>query len=329
MKILPYAILIFLLACQTEKENPPSAKSDSNKIEKVEVKDYTKTGVGLVVLGNVQDAGSPQVGCYKECCKSLQENLDPTRMVVSMGLIDYDNHKKYIFEASPDFVSQWADLNEFAGFDTNKVDGIFLTHAHIGHYTGLMFLGMESMNGDHVPVYSMPKMSQFLSENGPWSQLVKFGNVDLKPIGSDMKTIISSNIVVEPFVVPHRDEFSETVGFRIFGPNKSVLFIPDINKWSIWKTSIVDEIKKVDYAFLDGSFYDGNELLNRNMGDIPPPFIVESMELFNSLSEEEKSKVHFIHFNHTNPLLRKGSKEYQQVINKGYDIAEFHEYFEL
>eukprot|EP00957_Ditylum_brightwellii_P156501 11911053-Ditylum_brightwellii.AAC.1 len=59
-------------------------------------------------------------------------------------------------------------------------DGIFLTHAHIGHYTGLMYLGREALGAVDVPVYAMPRMRSFLKNNGPWSQLVSLGNINIQ-----------------------------------------------------------------------------------------------------------------------------------------------------
>ena len=40
--------------------------------------------------------------------------------------------------------------------------GIFLTHAHIGHYSGLIHLGKEALGAKGISVYAMPKMSFFL-----------------------------------------------------------------------------------------------------------------------------------------------------------------------
>ena len=298
------------------------------------------TGTSLVVLGNVQDAGSPHIACKKDCCAALFNNPDPTRKVVSLGLIFPDNKETFLFEATPDLPAQMKMLNDLAPFDHKETpDGIFLTHAHIGHYAGLMYLGKEAMNADSVPVLCMPRMKKYLETNGPWSQLVNLKNINLlefsrrtcllnKPNQLDTNLIcIDSNI--NAFIVPHRDEYSETVGFRILGENKKALFIPDIDKWQNWETDIVEEIKKIDYAFIDGTFYDGSELPGRDMKEIPHPFVVESMELFKDLSKEDKAKIHFIHFNHTNPLLNKDSKEYQEVIKRGFKIANYGDVFEL
>jgi pyrroloquinoline quinone biosynthesis protein B len=122
-------------------------------------------------------------------------------------------------------------------------------------------------------------------------------------------------------LVPHRDEYTETVGFRIDGPDKSALFIPDIDKWQDWDTDIRDLIRSVDYALLDASFFADGELPGRDMSKIKHPFVSESMNLFSDLSDDEKSRVIFIHMNHTNPLLIEGSQEQQEVLSRGYRFA--------
>ena len=210
-----------------------------------------------------------------------------------------------------------------------SVDGIFLTHAHIGHYSGLMYLGKEAMDAKEIPLYVMPRMKNFLSTNGPWDQLVSRKNIQLQVMENEQVVNLSQSITVTPILVPHRDEYSETVGYRINGPNKSALFIPDIDKWDKWDKNIIDEIKKVDYAFLDAAFYSGKEINNRDVSEIPHPFVIESFETFKNISEIEKSKIVFIHFNHTNPLLNSKSVETQIVIDKGYKIGTIGDVFDL
>ncbi len=250
--------------------------------------------------------------------------------MVSLGLVDFENHKSFILEATPDFPEQMKALKEHAFFTEKETpNGIFLTHAHIGHYTGLMYLGKEAMNANSIPVYAMPKMKSFLEMNGPWSQLVENNNIAIQEISNNILLQITSNLKVIPFTVPHRDEYSETVGYNIEGPNKSVLFIPDIDKWEKWDVDIVSEIAKVDYAFIDATFYDGEEINDRAISEIPHPFIIESMHLFEKLSAKEKRKIHFIHFNHTNPLLNKSSVQYKKVIDAGFNVANIYDVFQL
>lgn len=284
----------------------------------------------LKVLGTVQDAGAPQINCKKSCCASLFNHPDPTKKVVALGLIDTESEKTYLFEATPDIAAQIQDLQESANFSsTTPVDGIFITHAHIGHYSGLLFLGKEALNGNQVPVYAMPKMKSFLSNNGPWEQLVTNKNIQLKELQNETPVVLSKNLNVTPILVPHRDEYSETVGYHIQGPNKSALFIPDIDKWHQWDNDIIEEIKKVDYAFLDATFFNGVELNNRDMSEIPHPSIEESMALFQELPESEKAKVIFIHFNHTNPALNPKSESYQEILANGFKIAKYLDKYKL
>ena len=121
--------------------------------------------------------------------------------------------------------------------------------------------------------------------------------------------------------VPHRQEYTETVGYRIDGPNRSAIFIPDIDKWEFWATDIRDLIRSVDYALLDAAFFADGELKNRDMSVIKHPHVAESMDLFDELSEEERSRVIFIHMNHTNPLLIDGSPEQAEVLRRGFRFA--------
>lgn len=284
----------------------------------------------LIVLGTIQDAGSPHAACTKDCCKTLFKHPDPSRMVVALGLLDPANGMNWLFEATPDLPRQMKLLKELSPFRQEETpNGIFLTHAHIGHYSGLMYLGRESMNAKAMPVYAMPKMRDFLEKNGPWSQLVSLKNIALQPLENGQITQLSTNIRITPLQVPHRDEFSETVGYRIEGPNKSALFIPDIDKWERWSSDIVAEIKKVDYAFLDATFYDNAELNYRNMTEIPHPFVVESMERFKDLSMQEKRKIFFIHLNHTNPLLSPKSKATRELRKRGFRVAWYRQIVHL
>ncbi len=318
-----FFFIIFIFSCADKK---PSIKTSVDEIKKEQNIDNTS----IVILGTIQDAGSPQIGCDKECCRNLFENPDKSRQIISLGLIDTPNNKSYLFEATPDIARQMKMLTNYEKQTEKEIaDGIFLTHAHIGHYTGLMFLGKEAMNAENTHVYVMPRMKEYLINNGPWSQLVTNKNVVLNELENEKAIHLSDDIQVIPFLVPHRDEYSETVGYRIIGPNKSALFIPDIDKWDKWGKNILEEIKKVDYAFLDATFYSGKEINNRDITQIPHPFIIESLEKFNELDKKDKNKVIFIHFNHTNPVINPDSEESQSVIEQGFRIGRINDVFEL
>ena len=274
-----------------------------------------KSNYTLKILGVVQDGGMPHLGNNETCC----ENIKQDKYVTSLMLMNNENNESFLFDASPDINKQ---LNFMGDRIKKDLKGIFLTHAHIGHYTGLMYFGREALNSKLVNVYAMPRMKKFLEENGPWSQLVSLQNISIIELRNESKISIDSNVIVQPVEVPHRAEFSETVGYKIYGPNKTALFIPDIDKWYLWEKSIIDEIKLVDYAIIDATFYDSKEVNYRDISEIPHPFVTESMDLFDSIDIKEKNKIYFIHLNHTNPLINKDSDQYKLVISKGYNVAE-------
>ncbi len=311
-QILCLLLSVINLSCTSK------AKSNETKLN----------GQYITVLGIAQDAGFPQIDCDKECCKAFYSGKESKKLISSLGLIDLKNQKKYIFDATPDFTQQVHDLKVDHLDNGEVIDGIFLTHAHIGHYSGLMYLGFEALGAKDIPVYTMPNMKTYLETNGPWSQLVSMNNIQFKTLQKDSTIILDTNLKVTPFLVPHRDEYSETVGYKIEGKHKSVLFIPDINKWELWEKDIVEEVKKADYAFIDATFLMDGEI-SRPMKDIPHPFIVETTTLFENESIETKSKIYFIHLNHTNPALNSTHRLKDSIQNLGFNFAREGDIFPL
>ena len=274
----------------------------------------------VVVLGIAQDGGAPHAGCIKECCEEKWDNPTQYARVSSIGIVDPVTKESWIIDATPDFALQLTALD-------NQLSGIFLTHAHIGHYTGLIHLGREVMGAKEIPVYAMPKMKTFLESNGPWNQLVALNNISINEISDKGKINLNERLSITPFLVPHRDEYSETVGYKIEGPNKSLVFIPDIDKWQKWDQDIKEVVSNNTYSLLDGTFYDIDELPGRDMSEIPHPFIVESMDLFSDIVN--KSGVYFIHLNHSNPALDSNSNAFDNIKKNGFHIAQRDQLFDL
>ena len=275
----------------------------------------------IQVLGIAQDAGYPQTNCYQAHCLRAWEDRGLVRMASSIAVVDERAKSKFLFDATPDIREQLYQLHLTAPDNHYRLNGVFLTHAHMGHYTGLMHLGHEAAGTKNVPVYAMPRMRQYLTNNGPWDQLVRYKNIELMPLADGTPVRFSEDLVVTPFLVPHRDEYSETVGYRIDGPTKSAVFIPDIDKWERWDTDIREIVRSVDYAIIDATFFADGELPGRDMSQIPHPYVAESMALFDELTDDEKSRVIFIHMNHTNPLLIDGSPEQAEVERSGFRFA--------
>lgn len=276
----------------------------------------------LVVLGIAQDGGYPHAGCQRACCERVFSGKNTPKLPACLGLVDQRAGKVFLLEATPAFAEQWRRLQAVAACPDKRVpDGIFLTHAHIGHYAGLMQLGREVMGAKNAPVWAMPRMKKFLRENGPWSQLVDLQNIDLRSLRADSTVQLTADLRITPFTVPHRDEFSETVGYCIESSRRAVLFIPDIDKWEKWPRDIVEQVHSADCALLDATFFQDGELAGRAMREVPHPFVAETMSRFASEPLAEKKKVTFIHLNHTNPLLW-DAKALKEVRAAGFSVAE-------
>ena len=220
--------------------------------------------------------------------------------------------------------------------DRRPVDGVFLTHAHIGHYLGLAFFGFEAIHTSNLPVYCTPRMADFLRANGPWSQLVRIGNLQLlklepgRPVRVPLDDEDGPSVLITPIQVPHRDEYSDTVGFiirrehhdqEVSGP--TVLFVPDTEPWRTWNPSLLEVIEQhqVTIAILDGTFYSADELPDRDATKIGHPLMSDTMDLLEPLVRDGRLKVYFTHLNHSNPALDPASGAMQEIIKRGFKVA--------
>ncbi len=275
----------------------------------------------LLVLGVAQDGGYPHIGCMRNCCaRAWKKPADPV-FVCSIALVDSFNRKWWLFEATPDIGKQLDYFNTLtSGNYPYLPEGIVLSHAHMGHYTGLMYLGREALSAPGIKVYAMPRMKKYLETNGPWSQLVELGNIELEEIQEGRSISLGSEFSFESFTVPHRDEYSETAGFKIQMGERSALFIPDINKWASWNKSLPEALSHADIAFIDGTFLSASELPYRKMEEIPHPLVEETMELLKNSSPKLQNKIHFIHFNHTNPLMW-SEEARENLLKRGFSLA--------
>lgn len=274
-------------------------------------------GPFIVVLGIAQDGGYPQAGCNRPDCVAAWGDPSLRRHAASLAIVDPNSNERWILDATPDFPAQ---LRMLDAISPGPPPALLLTHAHIGHYAGLLHLGREVMGSRAVPVYAMPRMRSFLERNGPWDQLVRLNNIELRTLRDGETVALNERIRITPLQVPHRDEYSETVGFVIRGPSQSILWLPDIDKWETWPTPIESVIAGVDVAYVDGTFFSERELPGRNLSEIPHPTIEESMARFAAMPERERRKIRFTHLNQSNPVLRDRSFV-RRIEQKGFHVA--------
>jgi pyrroloquinoline quinone biosynthesis protein B len=284
----------------------------------------------VVVLGTAQDGGIPHLGGTAAPDVAARRDASARRLVSSLLVVDPASRKRWLVDATPDVAAQLELADRVAppsparrdrGGRPRILDGIFLTHAHVGHYLGLAWFGREIYGADRLPVHGSRRMTEFLAKNGPWELMVRLGQLELSTLEPERAVELAPGLALTPFLVPHRDEYTDTFGFEIRGPNRSLLFIPDIDKWEKWTTRIEDRLAKVDFALLDATFYGDGELPGRSMAEVPHPFVVESIARFAKLPLAERRKVVFTHLNHSNPAALANSPERAAIEAEGMRVA--------
>jgi len=280
-----------------------------------------------LILGTAQDGGLPQLGGNSDQDRAARQDPQRRRLVASLLVVDPGSEERFLIDATPDLREQ-LEIADRAAPQAATAAGrpplfgaIALTHAHVGHYAGLMHLGREAYGASGQRVLASERMARFLETNGPWDLLVKLGHIRLERFAAGAALPLNARLSITPLAVPHRDEYSDTVGFIVRGPARSLLWLPDIDKWEKWDRRIEDVIASVDVAYLDGTFFDATELPGRAMSEVPHPFIAESLARFAALPEKERRKIVFVHLNHTNPAATPGSKAEQEILKAGTRVA--------
>ncbi len=251
------------------------------------------------LLGMSQDAGVPQAGCDCPNCARARRAPGPAGRVAALGIVLESGGQVLIIDATPDFVSQADELRArvHRKDSANPVDGIFITHLHIGHYAGLLFLGRESCNASRVPVHASRLNCDFLKANKPFSHLVERNNIELREIGNG-RIPLNEDVAVESFPVRHRNEDGDTCGFVISGSKNRIVYLPDLDEWDEVARNAVNGSS---VAIVDGTYGTESEIPRRSDRSVRHPTIEETRSIF----ENSRTRLIFTHFNHTNALAGK------------------------
>ena len=271
------------------------------------------------VLGTAQDGGVPHPGCACANCRAAREDPRRRRRVSCIAVVGVTG-KTFLIDATPDLPFQLDALSRATGGSCGCADAIAITHAHVGHYLGLAFLGKEAMHCTQVPVYGTPSMARYLKSNRPWAHLVERQEIDLRVIAPG-QPLSFDGVMVNAFLSPHRGEDTDTVGFELEGPSRRLLYVSDAD---VFPPSMVDRIRDVDVALVDGTFYSPAELPHRDILAVRHPYVEESVKKLAGA----RGAIHFTHVNHTNPLLDPESAE-RKSLPAGFHVAEDGATFDL
>ncbi len=296
----------------------------------------TSSAAVAVVLGTAQDGGLPQAGCDCARCAAARRDPGRRRHVASLALQLPASGRTWLIDATPDLGEQLETVRRLrphpaGGPDRQPVDGILLTHAHVGHYLGLAFLGFESVDSHELPVWASARMAAFLRGNGPWSLLVARRNIALREIQPGVPLQLAEGLGVTALTVPHRDELSDTLAFLVRGPRRTLLYVPDTDSWTAWPLPLPELLRRerVDLALLDGTFHSAGELPDRDVRTIGHPLMTATMELLREPVRQGAVRVFFTHLNHSNPALDPDSPERRGLAAAGFAVLEEGQRLEL
>ncbi len=274
------------------------------------------------VLGTAQDGGVPQIGCGCDNCTAARLIRSRRRRVSSIGVFNPGTRRSYLIDATMDMPDQLDMLGRISGHPLP--DAILLTHAHIGHYAGLLYLGKEILATRRLPVYCTPSMAGFLRGNLPWRDLIDHGNILVRSIAGGDRVELDRDVTVGPISVPHRNEHSDTVAYWVQA-TKRLLYLPDLDRWDGFEDAFNDIMQGSDCALIDGTFFSKGELEERRgraLREVPHPTVQETLGLFQRrILTDGGADVYFTHFNHTNPLLDPGDDSRDRVNEADFGLA--------
>jgi pyrroloquinoline quinone biosynthesis protein B len=257
------------------------------------------------VLGTVQDGGVPHLGCTCDVCEKAREDANEAKNVSAILLKEDDSESsaRYLVNATPDIRAQVRG---------DYLDGVFVPHEGLGHITGLQYFGQEGPDISNLSVFTSEEVEDFVMQNDPYRFLVDRNNLEVRGFDDGEEIDIrGGDVEARYFNHPHLNH--DTTAYMIHGEEKKLFYLDDITDFT---DEIVECVKEADVALIDGTFWSEDEI--GRFEEVPHPPIRRSLDQFADVDTE----IYFTHMNHTNPALREGSDERQEVEENGFRVAE-------
>lgn len=224
------------------------------------------------VLGSAAGGGVPQWNCACANCKAARLGRAPNRTQSSLA-VSADGRRWMLLNCSPDIATQ---IEAFAPLHPSyprgtPIGAMLFTDANVDHIGGLAVLRQRGAAGFllrssgvvHEIAIAQPAFAPFASSPHRWLEVP----LDSPCVAEDGDDIVGNALTVRALAVPgttpgydgRRTARGAVVAYEVAdrGSERSLLFAP---VFSAIDDRLRDAITRADIAFLDGSFYDNDEL---------------------------------------------------------------------
>jgi len=286
------------------------------------------------VLGSAAGGGFPQWNCHCGTCEAARTGERARPRTQSSLAIRGDDGPWFLVNASPDLRQQLETLEpeRVDGVRAPPIAGVLLTDAEIDHTAGLLLLresatpvrvfgdaGVERALRDGYPVLRMLERYcdaewQTLEPTRPQALEGSSLGVEAFPVGGDAPRYLGgSDVELEASGFVFRDRATGSV----------VTYVPGLARLD---DEVVARLAASDLALVDGTFWREDELARlgisdrsaRDMGHVPLSGPGGTLEMLTRLERPRKA---LVHINNTNPILLEDSRERDEVLRAGVEVA--------
>jgi pyrroloquinoline quinone biosynthesis protein B len=290
------------------------------------------------VLGSAAGGGVPQWNCACQNCQAVRAGRAPRRTQSSLA-VSADGARWLLLNCSPDIAAQieaFSPLHPPAPRGT-PIAGMLLTDANIDHIGGLAVLRQRGGRDGFVVRSSatireiataQPAFAPFAASPHRWI------DVPLRqPIASSddddlVGTVLAVTAIAVPGTTPgyagRRRAPAAVVAYEIADrhTHESLLFAP---VFSSINDALAASIARASVAFLDGSFYSDDELIDtelldkhaRTLGHQPVGGIGGTLDQL----RYARTRIVFTHLNNSNPMLDPDSAACAALRKFGGELA--------
>jgi pyrroloquinoline quinone biosynthesis protein B len=298
----------------------------------------------IKVLGSAAGGGFPQWNCGCPNCDRARRGLSGFRSRTQAQVAVSPSPGAWILlNASPDLRQQLLNNPDFGPTQNTRatpVSTIILLSADVDSVMGLLHL----REFQPLHVFGTPSVLRILTEENslfrclerslpavrweamPINRATTIDGLAVRaiPLGGDYPDYVSAAL---------RKDLAEdeaVVGIEFVQSEKTFFYAPSISGHKDdWKCCV----KEADLAFLDGTFWTDNELIDvrggktaREIGHLP---LSGPDGLLAQLPQPPKGRRALIHLNNTNPVLDESSVANRAVRDAGWEVAYDGMEFEL